>query len=308
MTEPMDHETCSQLLRAYLADEAGEHAAAIADHLKGCARCQAELVALQNLLAPIEGLTPGERFGLRAGIDRAIASTPAGTLRAVPPVSTSTTGTTSVPQAASLSTQRSRERSRRMASLLSAAAAILLIATGVVLVQHLGTSSSNSGSHASAARGALQPNEAATTGPGGKFNDSTGLSSLALPRFAPAALHRVQAAETHAASILSNFAAAYNGTQVGRLAPNFLRRLSQAAPQTVSGQVARCGARVLDEHGGATLPAYGALAPVNGQRGLVLVFATPSSPGAPLTRFELHSWPVGSCDLELLHRSGPIRR
>jgi hypothetical protein len=309
MTETIDHDTCSQLLRPYLAGEAGDDAPAIAEHLDHCAQCRAELDGLRMLLTPVEGLSSGERELLHAGIDRATRSTSGSTLRAVPVPSTTPAAGRPPQRPPSLARQRSRTRtSRRLAPALSAAAAIVLIASGIALFQHQGTGSGSSAKQVTAARGAAQRAQSSSKAPAANGFDRNGPTSLPLPRFAPAAVPSPAVAETQAASMLPAFADAYSGTQAHRLAANFLQRLSNAAPEALSAQVATCGHSVLNLRTAATLPAYGALARVGGQRALVLVFATSSPPAARLTRLDLVAWPVGSCDHQLLHRSAAIGR
>jgi hypothetical protein len=192
--------------------------------------------------------------------------------------------------------------------MLSAAAAIVLIATGIALFQHLGTSSGGSADQVSAARGAAQPHQNSSKAPVGGGLNRNGATSLPLPRFASAGAPSTSVVEINAAATLPAFAAAYNGTEAHRLAPNFLHRLSNAAPSSLSAQVTTCGDGVLNLRSAAALPAYGAVTYVDGQRALVLVFATSSTPAAPLTRLDLRAWPLGSCDRELVHRSTAIRR
>jgi hypothetical protein len=309
MTEAMDHDACSRLLRAYLAGEAGNDAPAIAAHLEGCPECRAERAGLEMLLAPVERLTPAERAQLRAGVGRATQVASSSVLRAVPSVSTRPAWGSSKRETPSPARKpHNTERFHRLAPALSAAAAVLLIASGVVLFQHLGGGSSNSAAQAGAAHGAAQPGKGATKARGGLGIDRSVPSSLPLPRFAPHRLPTTTRAETQAAAILPAFVAAYNGTEARHLAPSFLHRLARVAPHALASQVQQCGNRVLDEPGAGTLPAYGATTTVNGQTVLVLVFATSSSPSTPLTRLELHAWPRGSCDRELLHRSAAIGR
>jgi hypothetical protein len=309
MTEAMDHDACSQLLRAYLVGEADDDAPAIAAHLEGCPECRAERAALEMLLAPVKGLTPAERAQLRTGVDRATRVASPSALRAVSSLSTRPArGSPNRATSSPAPKPQNAERFRHLASALSAAAAILLIATGVVLFQHLGAGSSNSAAQSSAAHGAAQPGLGATKTRGGLGIGRNAPSSLPLPRFARHRLPTTIRAETRAAAILPAFVAAYNGTEAEHLAPSFLRRLARAAPQALAPQVQQCGNRVLDEPGVGALPAYGATTAVNGQPVLVLVFATSSSPGASLTRLELRAWPLGSCGGELLRRSATITR
>lgn len=302
MTETMDHETCSQLLRAYIAGEAGDDEPAVAAHLEGCPQCRAERAGLQALMTPVESLTPGERTRLRDTV--ADATHPASPqLHAVPG---STTSPGPRPGATAPPTRRSKARWDRFAPALSAAAVLLLIASAIVLFQHLGGSSGGP----SAASGAKPAAPGARNGPATHRSDLIeGIHpSLPLPRFAATAVATIDRAEAQAGSLLPAYAAAYSGTHATRLAPEFLNRLAQSAPTTVASQVRECGSRVLAEPGMVGVPAYGATTTVGGRAALVLVFAARGSTGAALTRLELRAWPLGSCDRELVHRSAPLAR
>jgi hypothetical protein len=74
--------------------------------------------------------------------------------------------------------------------------------------------------------------------------------------------------------------------------------LAEDAPPELRGQVRLCGFRVLSDHS-SFLPKAGALAIVEKQRALVLVFSVPEAPGT----FDLNAWPVGTCGRQLAHRS-----
>lgn len=73
MTNALDHDRCSELLRGFvLGTLERDVSVAVEAHLQGCPRCRAELTSLRSLLAPAERMSPGERAELRAGVARAI--------------------------------------------------------------------------------------------------------------------------------------------------------------------------------------------------------------------------------------------
>jgi hypothetical protein len=187
---------------------------------------------------------------------------------------------------------------RRLAPLLSAAAAILLIATGVVLFQHIGGSSGSDSFGAAGApdRGARGANTGPQTINGG------GPSSLAAPVFAPSLLPDVGQVEREAAARLPSFRSAYVRAPVAQFAPGLLGRLAEAAPAALQSQVLECGHQVIDQPGSTVLPAYGAKVTVRGGPILALAFTTPNSPAAQL---EIDGWALGSCDHQVLHRLVP---
>jgi hypothetical protein len=289
MTPPLDHDTCSQLLRAYLAGEASDVAPAIAGHLETCRQCREESAGLRMLLAPVDEMTPTERSQLRAEVARATRAE-SRSLQAVP----SRRPTSEGPDRATGS-PRSRMDRRRFAPLLSAAAAILLIATGVVLFQHLGGSSGRT-SFGSAAAPKGAPRGDANTGTKAQ---GVGPSFLAAPTFATSLLSDLGQVEREASTRLPSFRSAYDGAPAAQLAPGLLGRLADAAPAALRSQVLECGHQVIDQPGSTALPAFGARVTVRGQPTLALAFTTPNSPAG---RLEIDGWALGSCEPRVLHR------
>jgi hypothetical protein len=295
MTPSLDHDTCSQLLRAYLAGEAGDDAPGVAAHLETCSRCREESAGLRMLLAPVEGMTPAERSHLRAEVARATWPESRPRLEGVP----SRGPTSERPPDRTTGSPRSRLDRRRFAPLLSAAAAILLVATGVILFQHLGGSSGET-SYGAAAPAPNRPQANANTGAKAQ---GAGPSSLVAPTFAPSLLSDIGQVESAASTRLPSFRAAYDQAPAAQLAPGLLGRLADAAPTTLRSQVLECGHQVIDQPGSTALPAYGARVTVRGRPILALAFTTPDSPAG---RLEIDGWALGSCDQHVLHRVVPV--
>lgn len=292
MSHPLDHDTCSQLLRAYLAGEAGDDAPAVAAHIESCPQCQEERAALRALLAPVEKMTPAERSHLRSEVARATQSSHLEAVASPGRASQRPSGRETAGSA------RSRMDRRRFAPALSAAAAILLIVTGAALFQHLGSSSREG-----AAGSAAAPNSAVDGNPNTGAKVPLGApSSLAAPTFASSVLPDVGQVERQASARLPAFASAYSRAPVEQFAPGLLGRLAETAPAALRSQVLECGHLVIDQPGTTALPAYGAKVTVRGEQILALAFATPNSPAA---RLEIDGWALGSCEQQILHRSVP---
>jgi hypothetical protein len=295
MSAPLDHDTCSQLLRAYLSGEAGDDAPTVAAHLETCSQCREESAGLQMLLAPVEEMTPAERSHLHAEVARATRPESRSRVQAVP----SRAPISERPPGRPAGSARARIDRRRLAPLLSAAAAILLVATGVVLFQHL-EGSSGVASYGSAAAPDRAAGRKTNTAP--QAIHGGGSSSLAVPTFAPSLLSDVGQVERAASTRLPLFRSAYAQTPVAQLAPGLLGRLADTAPAALRSQVLECGHQVIDQPGSTALPAYGARVTVRGEPILALAFTTPSSPAA---RLEIDGWALGSCQHRLVHRSVP---
>jgi hypothetical protein len=187
---------------------------------------------------------------------------------------------------------------------------LLVVAGGVFLFQHLGTTSSGgtaSGINAPQGNGA-EPNDG--TGAGGLTGKPGGIvGSLPVPQFASAPLERSGKASfeegttpPQARRVVAAFAHAYNGSQADRIASNFLTRLVAAAPKTLRVQVRQCGQHVLTSADAPLIPAYGAATGAQDRQGLLLVFARATSAGQPFSTLELDAWPGGSCSGEPIHR------
>ncbi|MDP9234028.1 MAG: hypothetical protein M3P01_05690 [Actinomycetota bacterium] len=306
MTFPMDHDTCSQLLRAYVTGEAGEDAPAIARHLQDCRQCQVERAGLEMLLAPVDPLTEAERAHLHAGVAAGIRPpiTVPSRLAPVPapggPASRRPPGREVRPSGPVDLVSR---RLRRFAPALSAAAAILLVLSGVILFQHVGTSQ-NSPSAASA-KGQVNGAQPARSGPGEKTG---GLGSLPLPAFRAGQLADIDQVQKQAAPLATAFARAYSGAQVEQLAPGFLRRLVHLAPLQHRTQLRQCGDHFLKTSGGTAIPLLGSRTTLDKAPVLALAFASSSSPGGPLTRLIVVAWPLGSCSHPVTERGAAVAR
>ena len=194
---------------------------------------------------PLEEMTPAERSHLHAEVNRATRSESRSRLGAVP--SRGPTSERPVGSARAGGLDR-----RRLAPVLSAAAAILLIATGVALFQHLG-GSSGSGSFGAAApdRGARGANTGAQTIHGG------GPSTLAAPAFAPSLLPDVGQVERRGRGAAAIVPVDSAHAPVAQFAPGLLGRLAETAPAALRSQVLECGRRSSAGLGAPRSPAWG---------------------------------------------------
>jgi hypothetical protein len=293
MTSPMDHDTCSRLLRAYVTGEAGEDAPAIAGHLQDCPQCQVERAGLEALMAPVEPLTEAERARLHAGVTAATRP-PATAPSRLAPVPAPGGSATRRPPGRELRpsgpVDLGGRRRQRLAPVLSAAAAILLVVSGIILFQHVG-SGTNAPSASGANRAVHGPQSARSQG-GGKPG---ALTSVPLPAFRRGQLADIQQVQAQAAPLAAAFARAYNGSQVQRLAPGFLNRLVQLAPLQHRAQVRQCGNGFLQTSGGTAIPLLASRTTADKTPVLAMAFASSSTTGEPLTRLIVTAWPLGSC-------------
>jgi hypothetical protein len=300
----MDHDACSRLLHAYITGEAGEDARAIARHLQDCRQCQVERAGLEMLLAPVDPLTEAERARLHVGV--AAATRPPATAPSRPaPVPAGDSASRRPPgrqERPSGPGDIGSRRQRRVAPAFSAAAAILLVVSGVILFQHVDTGY-NRPSTSGAANGAAHAPESARSQGGGKPG---ALSSLPLPAFSAARFAGIEQVQRQATPLAAAFARAYGGSQVERLAPLLLHRLEHLAPPDLRSQVQQCGDRFLRTSRTAAVPLFGSRTTIDKTPALALAFASSSSPGEPLTRVLVTAWPLGSCGGPLAQSNRPI--
>ncbi|MDQ4095498.1 MAG: hypothetical protein M3174_04735, partial [Actinomycetota bacterium] len=100
----------------------------------------------------------------------------------------------------------------------------------------------------------------------------------------------------------SAYTANYAAEREGR----FLDLMAQEAPNDLRDQVLNCGERVRDQTAEPVLAAYGALAEVDDQRGLLLSFAFSDSPAGHLTDYMVWAWPLGTCSTRLEYTTGEL--
>jgi hypothetical protein len=127
--------------------------------------------------------------------------------------------------------------------------------------------------------------------PGPRFRSSVGnVSREALARFAATR------------PPFTNFARAYEESDVARLRDGFLGTLARKGGRAGSADINDCAARA---GGGDLLPAYGALGTFEGTPALILGFV--STPGSgPLDRYTIAVWQRDDCDTLLHLTSGTI--
>ena len=82
--------------------------------------------------------------------------------------------------------------------------------------------------------------------------------------------------------------------------------MAEDAPGEVRDQVVDCGERVREATEGPVLAAYGALAEVDEERGLLLSFAFTQSSGGHLTDYMVWAWPLGTCSTRLDYETGEL--
>jgi hypothetical protein len=292
MTFPIDHETCSRLLRAYAVGEAGVDAGAVTDHLEGCRQCTDEFAAVKRLLDPAEPLTEAERSQLRAAVTKATRPEPS---LGPAPVAREPRSVESREGSAS-----ARARMRWLMPALSAAAAVIVIAGGIAF---FGNSTSEQNMVTSADRaitGAARAPENTTPAAGAKSQPG--------PHFERGLLSSITEVRQTARPVLVALGRAYKPADGRTLASPVLDRLAGQAPPGLGRQILDCGGRLMSSAGSRVLlPAFGAQTSANGRRSLVLVFASSIANQGGLLRFEIDAWPVGSCTADAAQSSGVIR-
>lgn len=298
MTTPIDHETCSELLRAYVLGEAGTDRPAVAAHLEVCERCRTERSGLERLLAPIPPLTEAERSRIHFAVrnaGRAESSQAPAELHAVP----DRDGDLMSGRPGTGSPQSQARQPRWIAPVLSAAAAVILIVSGIALLGH-GVSGP------SALRTATDQGSGAN---GGGHEANTAVPEAgAGPHFASSPLTGIHEVRRRATRTVQTLSGAYDRKAARHgLATGFLDQLAQRAPPSVRRQILGCGGEQLSTAGSrALLPAYGAITSAGDKRSLVLVFASSGAGEARPSGFEIYAWPLGSCDVRPSHSSGKL--
>ena len=277
----MDH--ASEDLRGYALGELGtERTREVEEHLRSCAECRSELVAVRALaLAEPEPMNDLERARLRQGVQARVS--PAG------------------------ATPKNRG-ARRLYAALGAAALIAIVAVGgyVGLQGDLGLSGDDEGG------GGGNEGATAESAPEEAARDSAQLRRVA--RFdrdlGRVDEKRLQALGERKPGSRRALLAAYN------LASGALTDLSdglvEQAPGDVRDQVEECLASVEETSGSLSpVPYYGALAELDGREVLVLSFAWDGSSDDKdkLDSYMIYVWRRGGgCDFPVSYQSGNFTR
>ena len=321
MTQEMDHDRCSELLRAYARDDlAAPERQAIESHLSSCADCRTELGAVRVLLGDdSESLTGRERRKLHAAVAREVAAMgPDGEARQAAP---------------------RRSWGQRFAPTL-AATALLLVAVGVALTGGEGSDELGEGTQRSApaARDGGAVSEESFEAGGGGDAGSAPVKSKTEDRSKPES--PTEDAETTEATeggerlaggagvprprprfknafvtdlsqmttgVFDAYTASYTVADARKRADGFLMRLSAEAPADVRVQVRTCGRAAVDAAEDPLLPAAGALGRIEEEPSLLLSFAYTRNQTGPLDSYMVWAWPRGSCSARLDYATGPIK-
>ena len=315
MTKNIDHERCSEQLRAFIRRELDEdETRVVEEHLDSCDTCRAELLGLKALLgAEDPGLDLRERRTLHEGVARAIEARE--------------------PVILGAGLEKKRGWMQRFAPTLSAAALLLVVL--VVAASGLTGNGDGDGAASDAAGGAK-------SGPSG--NRSRGEEDAALEE----AIEDDDAGEGEAAApdkqefksknravetgsalrngprpsfierfggdlaaaappdLLEDFASSYTVADAEKREFRYIALLSRTAPSQVRGQVQDCGDVVTDASEEPVLAASGALGRVDDRPGLFLSFVYSDAERGPLSSYMVWAWPRGSCSKRLAYRTGTI--
>ena len=305
MKEDMDHERCSELLGSYARAELDERQRdAVEVHLESCSECRLEVIVVEALSADEAGLDPRERRKLHAAVAREIE-----------PREPVVIG-------------RGLARSgwaRRFAPTLSAAALLLLVVI-VGLSGLTGNGGEDGGDAASGGAGRStagapqrdrQKDGSGDQAEGGEAPASEELDEEASfkrgrpkPEFGPGEgprlTSRSQWRTAVAGTLLRRYAASYTTDDAVEQEDRYLALLADSAPSEVRSQVTTCGDEVRARTSEPVLAAYGTLATVEEEKGLLLSFAYSESAGEPLSDYVVWAWPLGSCSSPLGFTTGKV--
>jgi hypothetical protein len=335
MDQVIDHERCSELLRDYVTGDLGDaDARAVDEHLVTCDRCSAELWALEALTVPMEDLSEIESRRLH---DAVAAATREG-LGSEEAVRYDSGGTV-IPT-------RSGDWRARIAPFMGAAALIALLIFGASRVMTGGSSADSTNVAGGGAERSLsekqsdqvEASKAASPNPDGgrpkslKGTVSSGAASSAdtssddaafstptsstpagaKPTFTPP-LGKVTRSEVEdlASDVpFTSFSDDYRTHDADLLRNVYLKRLADQAPNlSLKSEIKDCGSRIFEEGDGYHfLPAFGAVATIQGTRALILGFAYTLQEKAPLNRFQLWAWKRPGCTNVVLAQRGTIGR
>jgi hypothetical protein len=274
----MEH--ASEDLRGYALGELGpERTREVEEHLRGCAECRSELVAVRALAtSELEPMNDLERARMRQGVQAAVS--PGGT------------------------TSKSRGP-RRLYAALGAAALLAVVFVGGYVGLQGGLSQDDSGDAGTAGSAESAPEETA--------RDSESLrQALRFDR----ALGRVDESRLRAVGERGPDRPVEPLSQAAGEKERVLADLSgglvQKAPAEVRGQVEECIGSVEGASGSLSpVPYYGALAELDGREVLVLSFAWDGSSDDKnrLDSYMIYAWRLGGgCDFPVSYQAGSFAK
>ena len=319
MRDPIDHERCSELLAPFVHGELDDELASqVQSHLRGCADCSEEHVALLALTAgEVSPLTELERARLRREVLSEAVPMPEGDLAATP---VATPG-----------------RGARLYQVLGTAAVLALIGGFAYLGLSGGMGGTDSDDAASSTAGragggdaaeeeARRATEAIQDGPEtfrtrGKASDTSGAAAgTALEAQAPGAPSPTFEADLgpvdekrlnklgRSGLPLVVFSRAYTVDDVSEHQLAFIEEVAAQAPTARGEDIRACAGRLSEEFPNSLL-AYAALAEFE-NRGdiLVLAFAWTDEGSGPLAQSMVWAWSIGDCDGIPVHYSKNVIR
>ncbi len=320
MTEPIDHQRCSELLGAYVAAELSERErAAVESHLASCSECEQERVALVALVALVAGdvepLGDDERARLRERVGAALAPARGDVIGIAP----------------------ARGRQARWGQVVGIAASVVLLVAGLFYVgtQGLGGGDDEAATglseeeapaveDAGAGRGARPASKDQTRFEAGQADAETEEeSAAALGATAggpePGPLFDARAGRVTERDLTRlgrrgapfvSYAATYTVSDALARRDAFLDDLVALAPDSATGDdIQACSERVFSGAVDAILPAYGALGRLHQEEALILGYAWSDRSEGPLYRWMFWAWSPGDCDgLNTLYQTGRISR
>lgn len=300
MTTSGSHERFSELIGPFLREELSqEDARALEEHLSTCGGCGAEVAAARALTAVPGSLTERERRDLHDGIAAALGEAPAAGI--VVPLS---------------------PRWATAAKVLSAAAAVALIAAAGIWVGTTG-GSDDSGADSGAGGNSAAPENLRESRPRPSFLGATALAAQdqgdadgsventeggALSALAELN-QQLLAGLAEDGSLFQNFADYYSAPVPAETTQRALLALAKQAPGAdFRAQVQDCGDDFLASRPGTSLSVAALLGNYEGEEALVIGFATTEDPSGPLNRYTYVIWRAGSCDAPLSSFGGALLR
>lgn len=312
MSEPIDHQRCSELLAGYVAEELSERdRAAVEAHLGSCAECEQERVALAALAElDAEALDDDERALLRERVEAALAPARGDVIGIEP----------------------RRGRQARWGQVVGIAASVVLLVAGLFYVGTQGLGGGEDDEAAGVSEPADTTQEADAEGGARPASKGRALSvedeaestddaafGTAGEASAPGPLFDARAGRVTERDLTRlgrrgapfvSYAATYTVSDALAGRDAFLDDLVAEAPDSATGDDIRaCSERVFSGAVDAILPAYGALGRLNQQDALILGYAWSDRSEGPLYRWMFWAWSPGDCDgLNTLYQTGRIRR
>ncbi len=264
----MDHETCSELLAAFVRGELPEDIhAEVSKHLETCEDCRLERAAAAALAVALEPMTELERRRLHSSLGKA-------------------TGTI-------------RPGRARIAAALGVAATIAVLAVGFAMKDRVVSPSLTEGSADTVDRPSTEELFGTPAQDEAIMFESAPAGAPPQPTFA-AEVRTMSSSEMSrlgsSKSPFIEFATFYSVADIDAYYSPYTRQLASQAPDDLlSRKIKDCIKTVSDKFPYHLLPAFAASGEVDGRPSLIVGFAWTERPIGALDQYMLWAWPDGDC-------------